>query len=108
MRHLLCQRIGAQLELHDLRPVLLAAFEVEHGSGRVGRPQRSALPVSTGIVDAPSATLKHVRILNWVGCALSGCGHDAMIAVAAVEILGRNARPCLTRTDPDGMNAAFV
>ena len=53
MRHLLCQRIGAQLELHDLRPVLLAAFEVEHGSGRVGRPQRSTLPAGICIVNAP-------------------------------------------------------
>src|SRR5262245_5480953 len=47
-----CERIRTKLELHDLRPVLLATFEMEHRSGGVGRPQSSALPTGVGIVNA--------------------------------------------------------
>src|SRR6266536_2205193 len=47
------ERIGAKLESDDFRPVLLAALQVEHRPGRIGRPQRLAFPAGIGVVDAP-------------------------------------------------------
>src|SRR2546425_5578663 len=46
------ERIGAQLELHDLARRPFAAFDVERCPGAVGRPQPLALPASIRIVDA--------------------------------------------------------
>src|SRR6266516_685183 len=51
------ERIGAELELHDSGPVLLAAFDVEHRPGGVGRPQRPSLPAGVRIVDTPFGPL---------------------------------------------------
>src|SRR5258707_15073351 len=47
------ERIGAEVELHDSGPVLLAAFDVENRPGGVGRPQRPSLPPGVRIVGAP-------------------------------------------------------
>jgi 2-methylcitrate dehydratase PrpD len=49
--------------------------------------------------------------LNWVGCALSRCRHDAMaIAVAAAEEFSGEKRAAVLGRGRilDGMNAAFV
>src|SRR5881628_26745 len=47
------ERIGAELELHDLARRPLAAFDVEGRSCGVGRPQPLTLPAGVRIVDAP-------------------------------------------------------
>src|SRR5437867_11633179 len=47
------ERIGTQLELHDLARRSLAALEMEGRSGAVGRPQSLALPASIRIVQTP-------------------------------------------------------
>src|SRR6266536_3201510 len=47
------ERIGAKLESDNFRPVPLAALQVEHRPGGIGRPQRLALPAGIGVVDAP-------------------------------------------------------
>src|SRR5207247_9517807 len=46
------ERIGTELELHDLARGPFAPFDVEGRSGAVGRPQSLALPASIRIVDA--------------------------------------------------------
>src|SRR5262245_24162012 len=46
------ERVGTELEPHDLRSVLLAALQVEHRARRVGRPQGPALPARVRVVDA--------------------------------------------------------
>src|SRR5207249_10986065 len=47
------QRIGPELQLDRLRPVLLAAFEVEVDARARGGPQAAAFPAGGVVVDAP-------------------------------------------------------
>src|SRR3989454_7364155 len=47
------ERIGAELELHDLARRPLAAFDVEGRSCGVGRPQPLTLPAGVRIVNTP-------------------------------------------------------
>src|SRR6185503_2491088 len=54
------ERIGPQLQLDRLRPVLLAAFEVEVGP-RPGRsPERTPFPSRALVVDAPVDVLREL------------------------------------------------
>src|SRR5262245_14501722 len=46
------QRIGTQLEFHDLRFASYAAFRMEHGARRISCPYAPPFPASAGVVDA--------------------------------------------------------
>src|SRR5260221_7259811 len=50
---LVSQRIGPQLQLVHLRPVLFAAFVMEVGARARSGPERAALPAGLRVVDAP-------------------------------------------------------
>src|ERR1700687_2490943 len=52
------QRIGPELQLDRLGPVLLAAFEMEVGARARGGPQAAAFPAGALVVDAPIDVLR--------------------------------------------------
>src|SRR5882672_9728929 len=52
------QRVGPDLEVHDLALLALAAFDMRRGTARIGRENALALPTGAGIVDAPVHVLR--------------------------------------------------
>src|ERR1700690_837864 len=53
LRHwLLCERVRAQLEMHELAWHAFAALDMPRGAGIVVRPDSPALPTGIGIIDA--------------------------------------------------------